>query len=99
MLAVIFRATVAQTDDRYLELAERLRQLAFDKYGCRDFIAFGEGDQELTISYWDNEEQIRAWKQDAEHRVAQELGRTTWYAQYQVQIAQIVRSYGTHTGS
>ena len=99
MLAVIFRATVAQTDARYPVVAERLRQLAMEKYGCRDFIAVGEGDQEIAISYWDNEQQIQAWKQDAEHRVAQELGRTTWYSQYQVQIAQIVRAYGTQTGS
>ena len=29
-----------------------------------------------------------------EHRVAQERGRSTWYADYRVQVATVTRAYG-----
>ena len=53
-----------------------------------------EGNREIAISYWENLEQISAWKQNAEHRKAQELGRSKWYASYQVQVVKIIREYG-----
>lgn len=75
MYAVIFRAVTRDLDQEYLELAEQLRRLAIDKYGCREFFALTEGNQEVAISYWDTEEQVRNWKQDALHLRAQQLGR------------------------
>ena len=33
MYAVIFKATMAEMDDEYLATAQRLRELAFEKYG------------------------------------------------------------------
>ena len=35
-----------------------------------------------------------AWKQVAEHLVAQERGRETWYDDYTVRIATVEREYG-----
>ena len=94
MYAVIFRATTADLDADYEPTAERLRDLALERYGCREFIAFAEGNQELAISYWDSEEQIRHWKQDAEHLVAQQRGRDKWYSAYRVEVVDIKRTYG-----
>ena len=34
------------------------------------------------------------WKAQAEHRVAQRLGRERWYAGYVLRIARVERSYG-----
>lgn len=70
MYAVIFKATVAEFDDEYFRVAERLKDLAFRKYGCQDFVSVTEGDEEIAISYWQNEQQIRDWKNDPEHRLA-----------------------------
>ncbi|WP_245662856.1 hypothetical protein [Endozoicomonas arenosclerae] len=50
MYAVIFRATIKQLDQEYSETAERMRNLALNEYGCIEFIASTEGDQELAIS-------------------------------------------------
>mgnify|MGYP001826178665 CR=1 FL=1 len=93
MYAVIFRAVTRDLDQEYLELAEQLRRLAIDKYGCREFFALTEGNQEVAISYWDTEEQVRNWKQDALHLRAQQLGRKKWYESYRVQIAEVQREY------
>jgi heme-degrading monooxygenase HmoA len=91
MYAVIFKATIARLDDEYSDMAERLRELAINKYGCPDFVSVTEGDQEIAISYWDNEEQIREWKKDPEHRLAQAKGRNKWYRSFSVEICEIVR--------
>ena len=93
MLAVIFKATIAEFDQEYFSTAQRLKDLAFDKYGCRDFVSVTEGDQEIAISYWDSLEQITAWKRDPQHSQAQQSGRQKWYRAYRVQVVKIEREY------
>lgn len=93
MYAVIFRAEINELDEVYAETAARLRDLALSKYGCIEFTAVTEGSQEIAISYWDDQDQITAWKQDPQHRTAQELGRLKWYKAYQVQVVEIIRDY------
>ena len=70
-----------------------MRELATEKYGCKEFVSVTEGDEEIAISYWEDERQIAAWKEDAEHRQVQELGRSTWYRSYHVQVVEIKREY------
>src|SRR3546814_11378097 len=48
----------------------------------------------ITVSYWRDEAAIRAWKQQAEHRIAQQIGRRDWYAHYEIRIARVERAYG-----
>lgn len=93
MYAVIFRAKAGQQDAGYGEMVNRMRELAFSKYGCLDFIAVTEGEQEVAISYWKDELAIRAWKNDPEHLLAQETGRERWYREYTVQVVEVKREY------
>jgi len=93
MYAVIFKAEIGVLDEAYAKMAVQMRELAINKYGCTDFMAVTEGTQEIAISYWENEEQIKLWKQDAKHLVAQELGQSKWYKTYQVQVVKIIREY------
>ena len=95
MYAVIFRAEINQLDDEYRDTAARLRSLAIEEYGCRDFIALTEGDQEIAISYWETLEQIFRWKEDAEHIKAQQRGRSKWYRTHRVQIVEVLREYNS----
>ncbi len=92
MYAVIFRATIAEPDDEYFQLAKRLRELAKD-YGCLEFVFLTEGREEISISYWADQKQISAWKENQEHVLAQKKGREKWYETYRVQIAKIEREY------
>ena len=93
MYAVIFKAKPGIQDEAYSKTVARMRQLAFEQYGCKEFVAVTEGDQEIAISYWDNEESIRLWKSDSEHTLAQESGRSKWYQSYTVQVVEIKREY------
>jgi heme-degrading monooxygenase HmoA len=93
MYAVIFRAKTGAQDALYSSTVERMRQLAFEKYGCLEFIAVTEGTDEIAISYWASEDAILKWRKDAEHTIAQEMGREKWYQSYTVQVVEIKREY------
>lgn len=97
MYAVIFKAQINKLDSNYSKTAQKMRQLAIEKYGCTDFTAVTEGSREIAISYWNNQDQILKWKQDAEHLVAQELGRTVWYKSYKVEVVKIIREYSNNS--
>lgn len=95
MFAVIFRAEVAHFDSEYSEVAAWMRDTAIRDYGCKEFTSCTEGSHEIAISYWDDEGQIKRWKANAEHLVAQGKGRTKWYKSYSVEVVKVVRSYGS----
>jgi len=97
MFIVIFRAKIAGLDENYNRIAVRMRTLAEQKYGCVGFVSATEGDEEISISYWRTQEQIKAWKNDAEHIAAQEFGKSKWYRWYKVEIAEVVREYESNT--
>ena len=90
---VIFKATIKTLDAEYGTTAQRMREKVFADYGCVDFVAVSEGDQEIALSYWKSLEDIARWKNDPEHQRAQQLGREKWYREFQVEIAQVQRSY------
>jgi heme-degrading monooxygenase HmoA len=97
MYAVIFKAKVEQLDCEYTEAAKRMRQLAIEKYGCVGFDSVTEGDEEIAISYWESEEQIKRWKNDPEHLQVQEQGKSKWYRSYHVQVVEVIREYASNT--
>lgn len=98
MFAVIFRAEIAALDSEYAAMAARMRDIATSQYGCTGFVSCTEGDCEIAISYWDNEDQIARWKQNAEHLVAQGLGQSKWYRSYSVEVVEILRAYRSGPG-
>jgi heme-degrading monooxygenase HmoA len=93
LFVVIFRARVRCVDNEYAAVAARLRDLALGQFGCLDFQAVTEGENEIALSYWLNEASILAWKSHSEHVLAQQLGRERWYESYVVQVAEITREY------
>jgi len=46
----------------------------------------------ITVSYWESEEAIRAWKANSDHKLAQETGKKRWYADYVIRIAKVERA-------
>lgn len=96
MYVVIFRAKINALDDDYLKMANKLRGLALKEFGCLEFTALTQNDHEIALSYWPDEKSIQRWKQQADHVMAQTLGRTQWYESYSVEITEVKRSYRTH---
>lgn len=93
MYAVIFRATVGEQDQSYFDTAQAMREIAINEYGCLEFVAVTEGDQEIAISYWQNQQDIRRWREDPRHQLAQQQGQASWYKDYRVEVVEITRSY------
>ncbi len=91
--AVIFKAEIKHLDSEYDNLVKDLRQLAFEKYHCLDFVAYTQGNDEVAISYWQSLEDIQAWKADTSHLYAQKSGQQRWYRHYQVEVVELLRIY------
>lgn len=93
MIVVIFRAKTTELDSRYAEFANQLRDKALNQFNCVEFVSAHENGYEIALSYWKSEEDIIAWKKDAQHLAAQQLGKQAWYENYRVEICEIQRSY------
>ncbi len=91
--AVIFTSLRTEVEDGYHDTAERMVELAQQQPGYLGYESARDG-LGITISYWDSLEAIRNWKQVAEHQIAQQKGRTDWYAAYKTRICKVERDYG-----
>ena len=93
--AVIFTSIRTDGDAGYGSMAERMVELAREQPGFLGVeSARGADGLGITVSYWTTEGAIRNWKANAEHRMAQEIGKKRWYADYQVRVAKVERAYG-----
>ncbi|MFZ1377573.1 MAG: antibiotic biosynthesis monooxygenase [Geothrix sp.] len=94
-LAVIFSSQRTDGDLGYGAMAERMVELAREQPGflgvesARDAEGFG-----ITVSYWEDEAAVAAWKAQADHAVAQRLGWDRWYADFQLRVCRVERQYG-----
>ena len=91
--AVIFTSVRTPGDAGYGHMSARLEELAREQPGFLGLESARE-DLGITVSYWRDDDAAAAWKQVAEHRIGQQRGRDEWYADYQVRIATVTRSYG-----
>ena len=94
--AVIFSSLRKSPDPDYDEMAKTMESLAAMQPG---FLGFEHARNELgiSVSYWKDEESIRQWKKNADHRLAQELGRSDWYSWYKIRICKVEREYEYHS--
>ncbi len=96
--AVIFTSTRTAIDADYAHTADRMVELAAEQPGFLGVDSArnhdGANSLGITVSYWDSLDAIRNWRQQAEHTLAREQGRATWYETYQLRICRIERDYG-----
>lgn len=90
--AVIFTSIRTATDEGYGQMAERMEELARQQKGFLG-IESARNDIGITVSYWQSLEDIRNWKQNTEHLLAQQLGREKWYSAYKTRICKVERDY------
>ncbi|EPG35468.1 antibiotic biosynthesis monooxygenase family protein [Acinetobacter colistiniresistens] len=98
MYIVIFKATIKQLDTTYSDMAQKLRNKALSEYHCIKFEACSENGFEIALSYWNSLEDIKQWQRDAEHLVAQRLGKEKWYQDFSVEICTVERAYSSQNG-
>ena len=93
--AVIFTSLRTEGDNGYSQMADSMDALASQQPCFLGVETVRSADGlGITVSYWESEEAIRNWKKNAEHKVAQELGKQIWYQSYMVRVAKIERNYG-----
>lgn len=90
--AVIFTSTLAEYKDGYSEMAELMVKLAQEQEGFLGIESARE-DIGITVSYWKDLQSIKKWKENTEHRIAQEKGQTDWYKCYKTRISKVERDY------
>ena len=92
--AAIFTSARTPGDGGYGEAAEHMVALASTQPGflgvesVRD--AQGVG---ITVSYWESEQAIAAWKANSEHAAIREKGRRDWYQHFELRVAKVERAY------
>lgn len=91
--AVIFSSLNTDNVDGYSAMADRMVELAEKQPG---FLGVESARNELgiTVSYWNDLASIKAWKQHAEHTIAQQEGGNKWYQYYKTRIEKVERDYG-----
>lgn len=93
--AVIFTSRrTSSAEDLYTTTATQIFNLAVQQPGYLGIESADEAGQGIAISYWDTLENIKKWRLLADHVVAQKMGRSTFYEEYRVRIAQVEREYG-----
>jgi heme-degrading monooxygenase HmoA len=92
--AVVFTSLRAQVDDGYADTAKAMFELVQSQPGflAADSVRGADG-LGITVAYFTDEPSVRAWKANAEHSLAQQLGREKWYDSYALHIAKVERAY------
>jgi heme-degrading monooxygenase HmoA len=97
--AVIFTSHRTEGDQGYEAMAQRIFTLAHEQPGCLGAeSARGPDGLGITVAYFADEASILAWKQHAQHLVAQRLGKERWYSHYELRVAKVERAYAGPEG-
>jgi len=98
MIAVIFEVWPAEgRKDDYLDLAAALRPELVETDGfisIERFQSLTDPEKLLSLSFWRDEEAVRKWRNNENHRRSQAAGRGGIFADYRLRIASVARDYG-----
>ncbi|QSQ22973.1 antibiotic biosynthesis monooxygenase [Pyxidicoccus parkwayensis] len=98
MIAVIFEVRPhADGRQEYLDLAAGLRPLLEGVDGfisIERFQSLTDPTKLLSLSFWRDEEAVKAWRQLESHRAAQAKGRASVFEDYRLRVAAVLRDYG-----
>lgn len=95
MVVTIFRSRLRpEHQTEYAEWASRTHDLAVKMPGFISIKTFSAEDGErVSLVEFESEEAVRAWREQADHREAQEMGRKLFYSEYHIQVCRPIRDY------
>ncbi len=100
MIAMIFEVwPKPEHKQGYLDEAARLRLLLEEVDGfvsIERFESLTEPGKILSLSFFRDEDAVKAWRNRPEHRATQALGRSTYFTDYRLRMAEVTRDYGLH---
>jgi heme-degrading monooxygenase HmoA len=96
MVTVIFRSYLRSDADMALveTTGQRIYQLGSAMPGFVSYKEFAAADGEaLTLVEFDTAEHLNAWRNQSEHRDAQERGRREFFSSYDICVCEPQRRY------
>ena len=98
MIAVIFEVWPAEgRAGEYFDLAAALKgdlERIDGFISVERFESLVTKGKYLSLSFWRDEEAVRAWRSLERHRKAQAYGRGGVFADYRLRVASVARDYG-----
>jgi heme-degrading monooxygenase HmoA len=98
MIAVIFEVwPTTGRKDEYLSLAAALRDELSHVDGfisIERFQSLADPEKLLSISFWRDEDAVKQWRNNPNHRKSQAKGRAGIFANYRLRVAAVSRDYG-----
>ena len=90
--AVIFTSIRTEEDNNYADMAAHMVELAKQQDG---FLGVESARNEIgiTVSYWRDINAIKKWKENTEHKMARESGRSVWYQSFKTRISKVESDY------
>ncbi len=97
MYAVIFEVIPTQTGkEEYLNIAASLKEFLQNRQGfisIERFQSLVDENKLLSLSFWENEKSIELWRNQFEHRMAQDKGNAGIFEDYRIRVAKVERDY------
>ena len=98
MIAVIFEFTPAEgRTAEYFDFATALRgelERIDGFISIERFESVTARGKFVSLSFWRDEDAVRAWRNLEDHRRAQAAGRGGVFADYRLRVASVIRDYG-----
>jgi len=98
MIAVIFELEPkASEKECYFSIAAELKSLVEKAEGLislERFQSLSNPEKYLSLSFWRDEDAVKAWRNNFEHRAAQVRGRSEIFQNYRLRVASVIRDYG-----
>lgn len=97
MIYVIFEVIIKENYmGQYLSLAAELKDKLIENKGfirSERFSSLVDERKLLSLSVWEDEEELSKWRNLTEHRLSQRQGRDEVFESYTITVAKRIRSY------
>jgi heme-degrading monooxygenase HmoA len=97
MVIVVFQVEMREgKSPAYFDIAGELRKELEDIDGfisVERFESLVTRGKYVSLSFWRDEDAVRAWRNHAGHRMAQNLGKKEIFSDFRISVAEVVRDY------
>ena len=97
MIVVVFEVTVKEgVGQRYFDLAGQLRPELEKIDGfvsIERFESLVNPGKYVSLSFWRDEDAVKAWREHEDHALAQDEGKRSVFADFRISVAEVKRQY------
>lgn len=100
MIVVLFELqAINEQNQIYVDLVNKLTDQLSEMKGFISVECFHStvnSKKVMSVTTWENEDAVEAWRNVSSHLSAQKLGRDQIFDNYRVRVASVIRDYGLH---